>query len=176
MPPAFTPTIQNPYPENYNGEMIPVDEFEFLTPLILRREVDAVKMRGGRDDADYIVGADYKVRFWIQGESAKRTITVPKGMLTDLASVPRFAQTIVARVGPHLEASILHDFLYVAWQDLPNGEARRVDWNFADELFHTAMRASTVAADQVVLIHASVRAFGWPVYRKKNDPPRYVRI
>jgi hypothetical protein len=170
----FVPDIVNPYPANYDGEDI--EDFEYLSPLVLRREVDAVKMRGGKDDADYIVAADYKVRFRIQGETAKRTITVPRGMLTDLASVPRFAQSIVARVGPHLEASIVHDFLYVAWQDLTGGTARKADWNFADELFRVAMKAAAVDLDQIVAIHGAVRFFGWPIYRKPNPPPRYFKF
>ena len=172
--PDYTPVIDNPYPSNYDGEDI--QEFEYLTPLILRREVDAVKMRGGRDDADYIVGADYKVRIRIKGESTKRTITVPRGMLTDLSSSPRLAQAIVARVGPHLEASIEHDFLYIAWQDIPGAGPRRVDWNFADAMILAGMRAAGVALDQIVAIHSAVRAFGWPAYKKANPPPRYVKF
>ncbi len=172
--PDFVPPIVDPYPADYNGEAI--EEFEYLTPLVLRREVDAVKIRGGRDDADYIVGADYEVRFRIAGEAARRTITVPRGMLTDLSSVPRFAQGIVARVGPHLEASIVHDFLYIAWQDLPAGAARKADWNFADEVMRVAMIAAEVDLDQIVLIHASVRAFGWPAYKRANPPPRYFKF
>jgi hypothetical protein len=170
----FVPDIVNPYPANYDGEDI--EDFEYLSPMVLRREVDAVKMRGGKDDADYIVGADYKVRFRIEGESAKRTITVPRGMLTDLASVPRFAQSIVARVGPHLEASIVHDFLYVAWQDIAGATARRADWDFADELFRVAMKAAEVDLDQIVAIHGAVRFFGWPVYKRVNAPPRYFKF
>ena len=170
----FVPDIVNPYPDNYDDEDI--EEFEYLSPLVLRREVDAAKMRGGKDDADYIVGADYKVCFRIKGEAAKRTIVVPRGMLTDLASVPRFAQSIVARVGPHLEASIVHDFLYVAWQDLPGGTARRSDWNFADELLRVAMKAAEVDLDQIVAIHGAVRVFGWPVYKRPNPPPRYLKF
>jgi len=172
--PDFTPVIVNPYPQNYAGEAI--EEFEYVTPLVLRREVNAVKMRGGRDDADYIVGADYKVRFRFAGESAKRTITVPRGMLTDLASVPRLAQSIVSRVGPHLEASIVHDFLYVAWQDMAGGTARKTDWNFADELMRIAMHAAAVDLDQIVTIHVAVRTFGWPVYKRINAPPRYFKF
>ena len=172
--PDFTPVIVNPYPDDYAGEAI--GEFEYLTPLVLRREVDAVEMRGGKDDADYIVGADYKVRFRIAGETAKRTIVVPRGMLTDLASVPRFAQSIVSRVGPHLEASIVHDFLYVAWQDIAGAAARKADWNFADELFRVAMKAAAVDLDQIVAIHGAVRFFGWPVYKRINAPPRYFKF
>jgi len=174
MPPqTIAPKLDNPYPLDYAGEDI--EDFTYETPLVLRREIEAVKMRGGKDDADYIVGADYKVRFWIQGESAKRTITVPKGMLTDLASVPRFAQTIVARVGPHLEASIVHDFLYIAWQDL-GLEPRGNDWLFADNIMHAGMVEAGVDRSQIVMIYAALRGFGWPVYKKPDPLPRYIKV
>lgn len=172
--PTYTPEIVNPYPDRYDGESI--EEFEYLTPLVLRREIDSVKLRGGRDDADYIVGADYKVRFRLAGESAKRTITVPRGMLTDLSSSPRALQSIVARVGPHLEASIVHDFLYIAWQDIGGRGAQRPDWEFADQILRAGMRAASVDRGQAAAIFAAVHIAGWPVYKKQNDPPRYVKF
>ena len=40
-----------------------------------------------------------------------------------------------SRVGPHLEASIVHDWLYVAWQ-LEEGTEATEEWRlFADESF-----------------------------------------
>ena len=173
MPPPFTPSIDNPYPENYAGQDI--DEFKFLTPLVLRREIEAVKMRGGKDDAEYVVGAPYAVSYKLRGETGTRKITVPKGMLTDLASVPRAAWALVAPVGPHLEASIAHDFLYIAWQDLGR-EARDADRSFADNIMHAGMVEAGVDRSQIVMIYSAVRAFGGQVYRKADPPPRYVKL
>jgi len=142
---------------------------------VLRREIEAVKMRGGKDDAEYIVGAPYSVSYKLRGESTARKITVPKGMLTDLASVPRAAWALVAPVGPHLEASIVHDFLYIAWQDL-GMEARNVDRDFADEIMRAGMVEAGVDRSQIVMIYSAVRAFGGPVFRKADPPPRYVEL
>lgn len=174
----FVPDFDNPYPEAYDGEKI--EDFRYLTPLILRREVDAVRMRGGKDDADYIVGAEYKVSYKFKGEGKARTIAVPRGLLTDLASVPQELQSFVSKVGPHLEASIVHDFLYVAWQDIEeNGEkrgAREADWNFADAIMEAAMVAAEVTRTQRRRIMFAVRLVGWSVYRKENKPPRYHKF
>ena len=74
-------------------------------------EIDAVQHRTG-ENAEFIVAADYPIRYKLDG--VERRIVVPGGMLTDLSSVPTLARTIVSQVGPHLEASIVHDFLYVA--------------------------------------------------------------
>ena len=70
-----------------------------------------MKQRDG-DDANYVVGEEYSASVTVTGPGApsdgRLKIAVPKGMLTDLCSVPRLARWLVSRVGPHLEASILH--------------------------------------------------------------------
>jgi hypothetical protein len=174
MPPKTAhPKLENPYPLNYAGETI--ENFTYESPLVLRREIEAVKMRGGKDDADYIVGADYVVSFNFKGEVNKRKIKVPKGMLTDLSSSPRAAWAFVGPVGPHLEASIVHDFLYIAWQDLNRG-ARKDDWLFADNIMHAGMVEAGVDRSQIVMIYAALRGFGWPVYKKPDPLPRYIEV
>ncbi len=170
---TITPKIDNPYPLNYAGEKI--ENFTYESPLVLIRDIEAVKMRGGKDDAEYIVGADYVVTFNFKDEVNKRTITVPKGMLTDLSSSPRAAWALVAPVGPHLEASIVHDFLYIAWQDIGR-QPQSNDWLFADNVMRAGMIEAGVEASQREMIYAAVRAFGWPVYKRADPPPRYVEV
>jgi hypothetical protein len=170
---TVTPKIENPYPLHYKGEKI--ENFKYESSLVLIRDIDAVKMRGGKDDAEYIVGADYVVSFNFKGEVNNRTITVPKGMLTDLASVPRAAWALVAPVGPHLEASIVHDFLYIAWQDLGR-QPQSNDWEFADNVMHAGMVEAGVDKSQIAMIYAALRGFGWPVYKKPDPLPRYVEV
>lgn len=174
MPPkTIKPQIENPYPHDYKGETI--ENFKYETPLVLRREIEAVKMRGGKDDAEYVVGADYVVSFNLKGEVNKRTIKVPRGMLTDLSSSPRAAWALVAPVGPHLEASIVHDFLYIAWQDLGR-QPQSNDWLFADNVMQAGMVEAGVEKSQIVMIYAALRGFGWPVYKKPDPLPRYIEV
>jgi hypothetical protein len=174
MPPKTAkPKLENPYPLHYAGEEI--EDFKYESPMILRREIEAVKMRGGKDDAEYIVGADYVVSYRLEGQVNRRTIKVPKGMLTDLSSSPRAAWALVAPVGPHLEASIVHDFLYIAWQDL-DMEARSNDWEFADNIMRAGMVEAGVDRSQIAMIYAALRGFGWPVYKKPDPLPRYVVV
>ena len=42
------------------------------------------------------------------------TITVPKGMVTDLASIPKFAALALPPDGPWAQAAIIHDLLYIS--------------------------------------------------------------
>ncbi|MCY4463595.1 MAG: DUF1353 domain-containing protein [Albidovulum sp.] len=74
-------------------------------------------------------------------QTLKLPLKVKRGFPTDLTSVPRPFRPFVGRVGPHLEASIIHDYLYVAWQigGLPPTDDMR---RFSDEVMLAAMPAS----------------------------------
>ncbi len=165
------PEIENPYPD---PGWTRISEFEYATPLHLYRGIEAVQRREG-EDADYIVSRDYTVRFKLDNEDEHRNITVPRGMLTDLTSVPSVARSVIGRVGPHLEASIVHDFRYIAWQDLEERGPRDEDREFADKLMRVAMEEAGVRGWKRFLIYNAVRSFGGGAYRRE-DELRYVKI
>ncbi len=172
---TYDPDIDNPYPTSEWNEITKV---EYISPLILRREAAAIQTtRRVRVDADYIVGEKYEMAYRLDEE--RRTLTVPKGMLTDLSSSPRFAALVgIRRVGRHLEASIVHDFLYIAWQYLTDGtarEPREKDRRFADELMLSAMESAGVGWTRRHLIYGAVRGFGWGPYEGKN-PDNFVVV
>ena len=172
---TYDPDIDNPYPTSEWNEITKV---EYISPLILRREAEAIQTtRRVGADADYIVGEKYEMAYWLDG--ARRTVTVPKGMLTDLSSSPRFAALVgIRRVGRHLEASIVHDFLYIAWQYLTDGtarEAREEDRRFADKLMLSAMKSAGVGWIRRHLIYGAVSTFGWGPYESKN-PDNFVVV
>lgn len=164
----FEPSLENPYPDEDWSE---ITEFEYVTPLRLCRGMKAVQRRKG-DDADYVVSEPYTVRFKLDG--GQREITVPQGMLTDLSSVPAAARPLIGRVGPHLEASIVHDFLYIAWQDIKDRGARDEDREFADKLFRVGLETARVGRTRRFLIYNAVRWFGGGAFRGKDDR-RYVK-
>ena len=165
----YEPKFENPYPD---GERSQISDFHYDTPLLLYRGIESVKKSNGKD-ADYILFRPYTIQYRLDGDP--RSITVPRGMLTDLASVPRFARGLIGRVGPHLEASIVHDFLYIAWQDLPGRGAHDRDRAFADELFSVGMKQAKVHGFKSAAIFRAVRWFGGGTYRER-DPNRYVKI
>lgn len=165
---AYTPQFDNPYPE---GEWSEITDFAYATNLHLCRAMTAVQTRTG-EDANYVLAQPYKVSFKLDG--VEREIEVPKGMLTDLASIPRGVRWVVSRVGPHLEASIVHDFLYIAWQDLSDHDARDEDRKFSDELMRVAMKKAKVSSVQIFLIHGAVRLAGGSAFRNADPGNRYV--
>ena len=165
----FIPDINDPY--IWRDEDI--GEFIYETDLVILRMRESCPMGADRE-ADYIVAAPYRVSFMAGGE--RREITVPKGMLTDLTSVPRPFRWLVERVGPHLEAAIVHDFLFIAWQDVGR-EATRDDWLFANRVMIEGMKTARIRPwiCWIVALALSTR-FSWNLYADRNPPPRYVDL
>ncbi len=84
-----------------------------------------------------------------------RNIVVPKGFVTDFASVPRlpFAYLVA---GGHAEApAVIHDYLY------RRGGSTRAQ---ADAVFREAMAADDQPWWRRNLMWAAVRLFGWSTY------------
>lgn len=108
-------------------------------------------------------------------------ITVPAGMTTDLASIPRLVSGALPPDGPWARAALVHDFLYATGgtcvlkqKDLrtsrvfiyPNGCSRRTPYSRAeaDEVLRQAMAVLGVSMIQRVTIYEAVRlggAKGW---------------
>jgi hypothetical protein len=95
-------------------------------------------------------------------------ITVPAGMTTDLASVPRFAWIVLPPDGLWVRAAVTHDFLYkssggcVLWKSHPSGCSRAKPYNRAeaDKILDDAMADIGIGMAARVTIWAGVRAGG----------------
>ena len=87
---------------------------------------------------------------------AGRVWIVPKGFITDLASIPRTARILIDRNGSSRPAAVLHDYLYAT------GAVGRVE---ADSLFLEALEAASVGWMTRHLMHSAVRVAGWMFYR-----------
>lgn len=109
------------------------------------------------------------------------TITVPKGFLTDLASVPKLFHGITPPDGPWEAAAVVHDFLY---QLRPRG-IDEVDSNsphslmesylsrfVCDRIFYLAMRDSGVSTGVAGTFFNVVRAGGGHFFQKPTDAPK----
>ncbi len=162
--------MQSAYP---NGP-VKVVGFCYKSSLHLKRRLKTVT-RGGRKSSNFIVTQDYKacarIRY-LSGPDAGHTvnfpITVPRYFITDLSSVPWWARSLISQVCRHLEASIVHDWLYCVWQD----EKRKPDddmRNFADDVFLQAMKRARVREWRVFLIYWASRGCGWSWFVGEND-------
>lgn len=95
-------------------------------------------------------------------------ITVPAGMTTDLASVPRFAWALIPPDGPWVQAAVVHDFLYLSrgtcilWENHPKGCTRATPYTReeADQIIDQAMADLSVGIGARVAIWSAIRAGG----------------
>jgi len=165
---GFIPDIDDPYVGD--GD---ITDFRYETDLVILRLREPCPMGNDRE-ADYIVGAPYQVSLTVDG--TRQMITVPRGMLTDLVSVPRPLRWLVERIGPHLEAAIVHDFLFVAWQDLGRDPTRE-DWLFANRVMIAGLQAARVRPWVCWLVAFALSTrFSWKIYADRNALPRYIDL
>ena len=96
-------------------------------------------------------------------------IIVPRGFVTDFASVPRIFWTFFPKHGEYTRAAIVHDFLY--WQ-------QRCTREQADELFDILMDDSDVDSTTRFTIYAAVRVWGGDAWGEnaKARQQGYVRV
>lgn len=91
-------------------------------------------------------------------------ISVPKGMLTDFASVPRFAENVIPNDDPDvLYPSVIHDFLYSKESSAAFPDVNRDD---ADHVLLEAMRSIGAPAWKADMIFTAVRVGGESHFRK----------
>ena len=82
-----------------------------------------------------------------------RTVIIPAGFKTDLATVPRFPGMFLLFGGKARRAAILHDWLYFS------KEPR----SYADKVFYEAMKHEEPAWRRAIM-WLGVRAGGWVLY------------
>ena len=162
--------VSDPFPEGLGVPMTMI----YTSDLALMRFKESIQTGNGNDVA-YVVERDYPLKYTLGSDRDIREITVPAGMLTDLASVPWFARWLVGRVGRHLEAAIVHDYLYVARKWEPDPKLREAKRKFADQLFYVGMRDAGVYRIVAWIMYVTVRIFGqW--FSDKNESGHFLDI
>lgn len=92
----------------------------------------------------------------------KRTITVPKGFITDHASLPKFLRPLLTDTGESKRPFVLHDWLYCFSK---KGVITRKQ---ADELLRAAMIADGHGKLKALVYYIGVRIGGHPYWTKKT--------
>lgn len=119
---------------------------EFLTPLLL----------------EYLDGRNYRVlrKFVYEIRQGER-IAVPRGFVTDFASVPRILWRVLPPTGQYGKAAVIHDYLYRT-SILQYSRAE------ADLIFYEAMEDLGVNAWTSKLMYWAVRLFGRRAYKERT--------
>lgn len=118
------------------------------------------------DDGEYwVLGNDLVFTIRKTGQR----IVVPRGFVTDFASVPRVFWTFFPKHGEYTRAAIVHDYLY--WQQKCSREQ-------ADELFDIVMEDSEVDSTSRFTIYAAVRVWGDDAWQENTEARQqgYIRV
>jgi hypothetical protein len=109
-------------------------------------------------------------------------ITVPKGFVTDLASIPDALQNVMHPDGPWALAACLHDLLYQkrsSDQPYPDTSGGRLsqahDKHFADLMFLRTMEATGVSEVVAKSFYDAVHLFGESSYVDDNSNCHYTQ-
>lgn len=144
-------TAEGDRKERFGGKLV----------LVLLDDKDHPSMRGGRS----LWAVERAIAY--RAGSSEDLITVPPGFVTDLASIPRWAWTLLPPDGPWVKAAVIHDFLYRThgtgvWKGHPSGIARPQPYSRAeaDGILREAMADRGVGPVARGIIWAAVRVGG----------------
>ncbi len=108
-------------------------------------------------------------------DGGTKTIRVPKGFVTDLASTPRIVWSVYPPFGNYLTASILHDYLY--WRQSCTKDQ-------ADKILYQTMRDGGASQTTQTLFIDALGAAGGAAWRSNAEevsqhlirviPPQYI--
>ena len=155
-------THENPYPDH----QVQVTGVDLKSDLVLLRTREALINREDGEDV-YLVGAPFTVS-WMREVGLGGEITVPAGFITDLTSVPPIFRLFVSRAGPWLEAAVVHDYLYIAWQLIEGRGPRDLDRRFADDIMFAVMKKANVSAWRRWAIYLALRVAGRWTYEEDD--------
>ncbi|THD60699.1 DUF1353 domain-containing protein [Phenylobacterium sp.] len=147
LPPA---PVKDGYVDRFGGKLV----------LVLLDDKEHPSIRGGRSLWALERPLTYKP------SNRGDTITVPAGAVTDLASIPRFAWSLLPPDGPWVKAAVVHDFLYrtegtgVIWAGHEPGVTKQYDRSEADFVLRDGMQNRGVDVIRRNIIWAAVRLFG----------------
>ncbi|CAL7913863.1 DUF1353 domain-containing protein [Fusobacterium necrophorum subsp. funduliforme] len=117
----------------------------------------------------------YGDRKWILKEEYVYEINgyllkVPKGFVTDLASVPRVLWIFFPPFGRYTPAAVVHDYLYSEINDTA------INRELADRIFDYIMKELGVPFYKRSSMYRAVRMFGEPSWKPKLKNEGYKKV
>lgn len=86
-------------------------------------------------------------------------LIVPRGYITDLASIPRVFRAVFNVNGLLRAPAVLHDYLY---------SSQRFTRAECDAIFLEAMESRGISRAERYAVYAAVRSFGWYYWSKRK--------
>jgi hypothetical protein len=115
--------------------------------LEAQRAPDPVDFRPVSNSKNWIVKEPLIYEVGVSHDS----VTVPRGFVTDFATIPPILQSLIQQNGPHLLPAVIHDYLY--WKQSCTRDQ-------ADQIFLLAMMENKVSSTERMAMYQAVRAAG----------------
>jgi hypothetical protein len=101
-------------------------------------------------------------------------VTIPRGFITDFASIPRMFWSILPPTGKYGKAAVVHDWLYryPRLQFIKDGSLVLVSKELCDAIFDEAMEVLGVGSVTRSILYCGVHLGGgstWRKYRKLEE-------
>jgi hypothetical protein len=138
---------------------------ELAGPVRAQQAPDPVDFRPFADGRHWIVKEPLIYRIGV----SKDSVTVPRGFVTDLASIPPVLQSLIQQNGPYLLPAVVHDYLY--WKQTCTREQ-------SDGTLLLAMIENKVPTLHRLAMYEAVRAagsFAWAENTRERSA-RLLRI
>jgi len=107
-------------------------------------------------------------RYYVGERGDNVWVYVPKGFLTELASVPKWIEWLLPHDGPYAKAAIVHDILCEQGTMFVNGEPTYVSLDTAHKIFDEAMAVLGVNRIVRTIMVSAVRLHFWLKKLKKR--------
>ena len=128
---------------------------KFTSQLFLRSFSAAEVKAAGSDVQLYQLTQDFSY----ESDKLGKTVTVPAGLVTDFASIPRPVWQLLDPEDPIIAwPSVIHDYLYTCKGKLPDGT--KYNREKADSVLREAMEACGAASLIRQSVYQAVKAFG----------------
>jgi hypothetical protein len=108
------------------------------------------------DATFWVVLAPIKYRIWKTDDF----VIIPRGFVTDLASIPQAFWSLLPKTGKYMSAAILHDFLYYD---------QRCGKDNADLIFKMEMDLFGITTTESYLIYTAVKELGATAWRQNGE-------
>lgn len=121
------------------------------------------------DGNKFEINAPYTI-YWSEGAMDYR-LTVPKGYITDLSSIPRVARSVIPVIGRQNGPAVGHDYIYEPMDnDRPEGQHQLPGWTKqeADTLFLAAMKSVKVNWYRRNVMWLAVKFGGFYAWKTKD--------
>lgn len=110
--------------------------------------------------------------YYVGGLDTETYVHIPKGYITDMASVPRLMYTLFEPWGDYAKACVVHDYLCEYGEVMTFLGRTPVTRKNADHIFLEAMTVLNVPKWKRNMLYAAVRSYSMTLGRK-HKPKKY---